>query len=55
MKKWIKENGWLAFMAIGSSMLFWTLSTGGEAFIGQIPVACMLIIIGVSLSSNNKN
>jgi hypothetical protein len=55
MKKWIKEKGWLAFMAIGSSMLFWSLSTNGESFIGQIPIACILIIIGVSLSSNDKN
>jgi len=55
MKKWINKNGWLAFMVIGSSMLFWTLSNGEESFIGQIPIACILIIIGVSLSSNDKN
>jgi len=54
MKNLIKEYGWLVCMAIGSSLLFWTLSSGGEAFIGQIPLACGLIIIGVSLSSSNN-
>ena len=54
MKKWINKNGWLMLMVIGSSILFWTLSNGGEAFIGQIPIACILIITGVTLSSTNE-
>jgi len=53
MKNWINKNGWLALMIIGSSLLLWTLSRG-EAFIGQIPVACALIILGVTLSSPKK-
>jgi hypothetical protein len=54
MNKWIKKNGWLILMAIGSSMLFWTLSNDGEHFIGQIPIACILIITGVTLSSHKN-
>jgi len=54
MKKWISKNGWLGLMTIGASLLFWTLSTEGEAFSGQIPMACVLIIIGVSWSSSKN-
>ena len=54
MKNLIKEYGWLVLMAIGSSLLFWTVSNGGETFIGQIPIACTLIITGVTLSSRNN-
>ena len=51
MKKWIKENGRLILIASGSLLLLLTLSSGGEGFVGQVPIASILLITGVTLSS----
>tara|TARA_R110001592_G_scaffold54548_1_gene166820 strand:+ start:41 stop:217 length:177 start_codon:yes stop_codon:yes gene_type:complete len=51
--KWISKELWLAFMLVGVSLLTWVISQG-ECFTGHIPLACLLIIIGVGMDSANK-
>tara|TARA_R100000541_G_scaffold1599_1_gene6366 strand:- start:998 stop:1168 length:171 start_codon:yes stop_codon:yes gene_type:complete len=55
MKKWnnIKEHGWLACMLVGISLLTWAVSQG-ESFVGHIPLACLLIVMGVGAEASCK-
>tara|TARA_B100001173_G_C15941525_1_gene527317 strand:+ start:616 stop:783 length:168 start_codon:yes stop_codon:yes gene_type:complete len=55
MKNWINKNGWLVSMLVGASLLFWAVAGEGEYFPMHVSVACVLIIIGASLSSKNNN
>ena len=50
--KWISKELWLAFMLVGISLMTWAVSQG-ECFTGHIPLACLLLIMGVGMESTN--
>ena len=54
MKQFIKEEWWLGIMLVGMALLTWSISQGGDLFTGQTILACALIIIGVSLGTQNN-
>ena len=51
--KFIQKEFWLAFMLVGISLMTWAISQG-ESFVGHIPLACILIVIGVGMESSNE-
>jgi len=51
--KFIKEECWLAFMLVGISLLTWAVSQG-ESFVGHIPLACLILVLGVGMESTNN-
>ena len=53
MLNWIKKECWLAFMLVAIALLTWAVSQG-ESFVGHIPLACILLIIGVGMESSNE-
>ena len=51
MLNWIKKECWLACMLVAIALLTWAVSQG-EGFVGHIPLACILLIIGVGMESS---
>ena len=52
MKKWIKEKGWIVSVVLGAILLFATTTAGKEFFYGQIPLACVLLISGITIEAS---
>jgi len=40
-------------MLVGISLMTWAVSQG-ECFVGHIPLACLILIIGVGMESTNN-
>jgi len=51
--KFIRKECWLAFMLVGISLLTWAISQG-KSFVGHIPLACLIIVLGVGMESTNN-